>query len=256
MHLNRLIFLSMVFIGLAATADAQYTNRSSYTARPTQGYAQPTKPTQGYAQPTRSTQGYAQPTKTTQGYAQPTRTTTGSAPQARTTTSYVNKPSQAQTAEPQAKPTFRPRQPVTADADDELPSFDSLEGQQANNGAANAEGGEAVPPPPPPKGQIWIYLTNFKDEGGHSRYCSWEIVVQNRTDADLKDLSIKYKLGNAFSDIAVESLAAGATAVDKNGIYNSKCPEMKVSKPTELNAISCKLGPVNGKDCNSYFVVK
>ncbi|MBO4521316.1 MAG: hypothetical protein J5787_08940 [Alphaproteobacteria bacterium] len=240
MHLNRLIFLSMVFIGLAATADAQYTNRSSYTARPTQGYAQPTRSTQGYAQPTRST--------------------TGSAPQAKTTTSYVNKPSQATAPQqPQTAPTFRPRQPVTADADDELPSFESLEGQQANNGAANgegAEGTETTPPPPPPKGQIWIYMTNFKDEGGHSRYCKWEIVVQNRTDTDLKDLKIKHKLGNAYTQISVESVAAGASAISKTGIYNSKCPEMKVSKPTELNAISCKLGPVNGKDCNSYFVVK
>ena len=99
-------------------------------------------------------------------------------------------------------------------------------------------------------------MTGFKDEGGYAKYCSWDIVVQNRTDTDLDKIRVMYDLVGVRSQVIVKKLAAGSSTVIKKGIYSSKCEEMGRVKPANPIIEKCKLGTMIDSDCTPYLVIK
>ena len=231
MHLSRLVFFSAVFIGLSAAADAQYTSKTTSSGL------------------TSKTTTSASPKSVT--------ASASSATQANTYTKSAA-PTAAKTSATQARPVFRPRSQVVektvSDDDDELPSFERLEGKSTS--PTQQKSAEELPPPPPPKGEIWFYITNFAHNAGKSSslYCNWDVVIQNRTDADL-DLKVFFTLANVASQASVSGLKSNSSKVIKKGIYSSRCLEMALAKP-KIGVHKCKLGTVVDSACEAYIVIK
>ncbi len=245
---GRLILLFAVFIGISVPAKAQYTSKSAASSS---GYTQNTAQT---AQPA------AKPSAAPTSQAKQGNPYTGnSVPKAKT--SYTtNSNTTAPTA--QAKPTqavFRPRPqaPETASSDDdELPSFDALEGKKGSATGTN-QAAQNVPPPPPPKGEIWFYIADFayRDRTGKTMNCDWKVVIQNRTDTAITSLSLSYTLLDMISAAGVTKLAPNASTVINHAFYSPKCPAMSRIKP-KIGVTKCKFGPLTDQDCAKYLVVK
>ena len=224
MRFSRLFVFPLVFAAMTATAQAQYTSKST--------------------------------TKTTASKT-PTQATTKTNTQTTGTNPYTGSGTKTTAAAPAAKqqpaqPTFRPRpqqQPVAmpqTEGDDELPSFDALEKPVA--AAQGSAQGSNLPPPPPPKGEIWIYIADpsYRDLTGHTMNCSWKVVLQNKTNEEIKKLKITYTL---------TGVAANSSRVWDQGMFSEKCPAIIQSKP-KIKVISCQMGTVSDQGCMSYIVVK
>lgn len=227
MRFSRLFVLSLVFTGSALSAQAQYTSRSP-------------APAETAAKKTQTTA--AAPTTRTNPY-----TGTGAAPA-------------AQAAKPQqpAQPVFRPRpQPAAMPqaGDDELPSFDALEKPVA--AAQGSAQGSNLPPPPPPKGEIWFYTTNFsyRDLTGRTMNCTWKVVLQNKTDAEITQLQVVYTLLGEEIPASFSKVASNVSVVMTHGMFSEKCPAISQTKP-KVQVVSCKMGTAIGQDCSKYIVIK
>lgn len=227
MRFSRLFVLSLVFTGFALSARAQYTSKSAAPAGTT------AKKTVAAAAPAAKTNPY---------------TGTKAAPAARPA---ANRPQPAQQ-------TFRPRpqavMPQTA-GDDELPSFDALEKPVA--AAQSSAQGSNLPPPPPPKGEIWFYIaeTAYRDLTGLTMNCTWKVVLQNKTDTEIRSLKVVYNLLGEKIPADFSNVAPKSSVVIKHGMYSEKCPAISQTKP-KINIDTCKLGTVSGQDCSKYIIIK
>ena len=268
MRLGRLAFLLAVFIGISASAEAQYTSKSTTSSSGfTQSSGTTTQPAarQAVAPTAQARQGNpytgnsASAAKTTSSY---TTGSTSAATQAKTSFT-TNSATTSNTSAAQAKPTqavFRPRPQAAAPEkapsadEDELPSFEALEGKKGQTAGAAAQN---VPPPPPPKGEIWFYIADFayRDRTGKTMNCDWKVVVQNRTDTEIERLKISYTLLDLLTVADVKKLAPNASKVFNHAFYSPKCPAMSRIKP-KLTVAKCKFGPLADQDCAKYLVVK
>lgn len=240
MVFNRLFMLSLVFSGITLSAQAQYTSKSTTTTETTQK-----------SQKTVATTSTSSATTKTNPY-----TGNGSA----TAAQPVKK-------EQPARPTFRPRPqaasvPQTA-GDDELPSFEALENPTGSSKNTTAQGtaqdpnAPPPPPPPPPKGEIWFYTADFayRDLTGRTMNCTWKVVLQNKTDTEIKRLKIVYTVLGENNPMTFSKVAPNASVVKKHGLFSEKCPAISQSKP-KVKVVSCKMGTATGQDCLKYIVVK
>ncbi len=234
MRFSRLFVFPLVFAAMTATAQAQYTSKSTTT-----NTAASKTPTQAKTRTNTQTTG-------TNPYTGSGTKTTAAAPAAK---------------QQPAQPTFRPRpqqQPVAmpqTEGDDELPSFDALEKPVA--AAQGSAQGSNLPPPPPPKGEIWFYIANgkYRDSTGLTMHCTWEVVLQNKTDTPLQELHITYSILGENSPLRYSNIAPNGSKVNRHGIYSEKCPAITQSKP-KIQIVSCKLGTIIGQDCMKYIVIK
>lgn len=245
MRWGRLISISAVFIGLSVSADAQYTTKSASASS-------------GFTTKTTAARPVAETTSTTKANPYTGKANSGDAT---TTNSYTNSnkaaaaPTQA-TAPAQA--VFRPRpqeaQTASSDDDDELPSFDALEGKPTQKANVNAP---LLPPSPPPKGEIWVYITDFKyrDLTGSAMVCDWKVVVQNKTSATIEQMEFTYNLLDLGFFEYVYKLKSGETYTGEAGSPSKKCPSMTRAKP-KIIIKKCKLADIRNQDCMKYIVVK
>ena len=251
MRFGRLLIFSFALTGFAFSAQAQYTSRSTTTATGTTATktqtttsTAPTTNTNQYTKQTSSTNQYTKQASSTNQY---TKSTT--APAAPSTQQQQQQPTQA---------VFRPRpqpQPVAmpqATGDDELPSFDALEKKvTAAQGSAQ---GSNLPPPPPPKGEIWFYIVN-QDKMEIPVICTWKVVLQNKTDTEIKHLKIIYTLLGEKTPMIFSNIAPNASVVKRHGLYSEKCPALSQIKP-KIDVVSCKMGTATGQDCLKYIIIK
>ncbi len=213
MRLCRLAVLLAVFAGLSMPAAAQYTTKGA---------------TSGF---TSKSTGAAKTTT-----AAPTRT-------------------QAKPAAGQ--PVFRPRPkeetpPENTEEEDELPSFEALEGNSSGQAPQ-----ENVPPPPPPKGEIWVYLSGFeyRDLTGKTMNCSWKVIVQNRTDTPIDRLDLSYQVLDEEFILYVPQINPNSFSETGHAVYSPKCPAMAHVKP-KVSVTRCKLGTLVDQECFGYIVIK
>ena len=190
MHLGRLAVLCTVFIGASLSAEAQYTSKTTTSGFTTKTTAATTSPAP--VKPTNTNTTAARSNPYTGNRAAPAQAKTNSF----TTNSGTKTTPAAQANAAPTQAVFRPRPqaaPVSEADDDELPSFDVLEGTGGSNQGAQ---GSNLPPPPPPKGEIWLYITDFdyRDTTGMTMNCGWKAVIQNRTDTPISQLKLFYKL--------------------------------------------------------------
>ena len=284
MYLGRLAVLCTVFIGISVSAEAQYTSKSTSSS----GFMTKTTSAQPPSYTNSGAAGQARaaaPSYTNSGTAgqaraaAPSYTNSGAAGQARAAApSYTNSGvAQAKTAAPsytnsgaatpaqQAKtasqPVFRPR-PETAEPEaeaeeDELPSFDALEGGNADPALAQGQPQENLPPPPPPKGEIWIYVSDFeyRDLTGFTMNCNWKINVQNRTDTVIERLGIAYKILDINTNLYINSVQPGSSTTKGHALFDEKCPAMAHVRP-KVDVIECKMGTMVNQDCMNYIKIK
>ncbi len=256
MRFCRLLALSIAFAGLSVPVRAQYTSKSTTTATTTPtAAAKPAAPTNRYT------------SSTTAATAKPavnpyTGKTTAATPKTTAVNPYTGRTATTTPAAQQQRPVFRPRpQPVlpATGGDDDLPSFDALESNPAAKpaAAATAQGSNLPPPPPPPKGEIWIYIADFqyRDLTGLTMNCTWKLVTQNKTNADISKLEIKYSLMGDEFPLYIGKIPSNKSSVDIQGMYSSKCPALTQVKP-KVEVVTCKMGSVSGQDCAKYIVVK
>lgn len=229
MRFSRLFVLSLVFTGFALSAQAQYTSRSPTPAETA------TKTGTTTAAPAAKTNPY---------------TGTGAATAAPAAKQQQPQPAQA---------VFRPRpqpavMPQTA-GDDELPSFDALEKPVA--AAQGSAQGSNLPPPPPPKGEIWFYTTDFsyRDLTGRTMNCTWKVVLQNKTDTEIKQLKVVYTLLGEKIPSFFSKVAPNSSVVATDGMFSEKCPAISQTKP-KVEIVTCKMGTATGQDCSKYIVIK
>lgn len=267
MRFCRLLALSIAFAGCGVPARAQYTSKST-TATPAAATtaARPAAPATANRYTSSTTA-----TATAKPAANPyTGGTTAAAPKTtsanpytgRTTTAATPKTTAAAAAQ-QQRPVFRPRpQPVlpATGGDDDLPSFDALESAPSAArpaAAATAQGSNLPPPPPPPKGEVWVYIADFqyRDLTGLTMNCTWKLVAQNKTNADISKLEIKYTLMGDEFPIYLGKIPSNKSKVTIQGMYSSKCPALTQVKP-KVEVVSCKMGSVSGQDCSKYIVIK
>lgn len=224
MRLSRLAVLSLFLMSLSISANAQYTSKS-----------------------TRSSE-----TKT-----KSSETATQSKTNSFTTNSRKTSSAAGKKAPAQPQPSFRPRPQAAAQQkaaetnNDELPSFDVFENKET------ATTGENLPPPPPPKGEVWVYLADFKhsDLTGMTMTCNWKVIVQNRTDTPISRLSFTYHLLDLKFKLEVPSTKENSSFIQEHAVYNSKCPALARIKP-KVNVTKCKFGPLKDQECAEYIVVK
>ena len=256
MRFCRLLALSIAFAGLSVPVRAQYTSKSTTTATTTPtAAAKPAAPTNRYT------------SSTTAATAKPavnpyTGKTAAATPKTTAVNPYKGRTATTTPAAQQQRPVFRPRpQPVlpAAGGEDDLPSLDALESNPAAKpaAAATAQGSNLPPPPPPPKGEIWIYIADFqyRDLTGLTMNCTWKLVTQNKTNADISKLEIKYSLMGDEFPLYIGKIPSNKSSVDIQGMYSSKCPALTQVKP-KVEVVTCKMGSVSGQDCAKYIVVK
>lgn len=264
MRFCRLLALSIAFAGLSVPARAQYTSKSTAATTPATAARPAAAPANRYTAPTPAA-ATAKPT------ANPyTGKTTTAAPKTAAANPYTGRTTAAAPktatvpAAQQQRPVFRPRpqQPVlpATDGDDDLPSFDALEsGSSAAKPAATAatQGSNLPPPPPPPKGEVWVYIADFqyRDLTGLTMNCTWKLVTQNKTNADISKLEIKYTLMGDEFPLYIGKIPSNKSSVEIQGMYSSKCPALTQVKP-KVEIVACKMGSVSGQDCAKYIVVK
>lgn len=219
MRFGSLIVLLAFLMSVSMSANAQYTSKSTNSA--------------GFT--TKSAGTTAQPKAKTNSRQTPS----------------------AATKKAPAQASFRPRpQQTSAQAkapatnDDELPSFDVFE----NNGSTETAN---LPPPPPPKGEVWVYIADFKqsDLTGMTMNCDWKIIVQNRTDTPIDSMSLKYHLLDLQFTLKVPQTKEGSSFMKDHAVFNSKCPALARIRP-KVNVTKCKFGPLKDQECAEYIVVK
>lgn len=263
MRFCRLLALSIAFAGCGVPARAQYTSKSTAAATPATAARPAPAAANRYTSSTTAAKPAANPytggttaaaPKTTAANPYTGRTTTATAATPRTT---------AAPAAQQQRPVFRPRpQPVLppTGGDDDLPSFDALENAPSAARpatAATAQGSNPPPPPPPPKGEVWVYIADFqyRDLTGLTMNCTWKLVAQNKTNADISKLEIKYTLMGDEFPIYLGKIPSNKSKVTIQGMYSSKCPALTQVKP-KVEVVTCKMGSVSGQDCSKYIVIK
>ena len=220
MRLSRLAVLLTVFAGMSLPAAAQYTTRG--------GEAGSSVPR-----------------------------STDAAPAAGTASGFTSRSASKAKARPAAgQAIFRPRPkeetvPESTENDDELPSFEVLEGKTSGTPQEN------VPPPPPPKGEIWFYISGFeyRDLTGRTMNCIWKVVVQNRTDTPIKRMELSYQLLDVDFVVRLNPVEPNGSAVTAHAAYTPKCPAMSHVRP-KVGVIKCKMGPLTDQECLRYIIVK
>ena len=252
MRFGRLFVFCAVFCGMTAGANAQFTTKSNsgFTSKERTPAAAPAAPKASSYTHKNATAPAARP-------AAPAASPEKKNAAATNSFTTQTRPSEASAAKPAAapaKPMFRPRpqEPEAAEEDDELPSFDALEGKSAQT--ANPD----LPPPPPPKGEIWFYISDFtySDTTGMTMNCDWKVVVQNRTDTPIQKIKVSYSLLDSVSHVPIERVQPNGSLVKNRAAYTAKCPAMSRVKP-KVVVKKCAFGPLKTpEECQKYFVVK
>lgn len=258
MKLSRFAVLLAVFTGISVPAGAQYTTKaetSGFTTKTT-GAAK-TPATSGFT--ARTSGATAQPSAGTAKTPATSGFTTRSSGAAAQASAGTQKSAAKQAA---AQPVFRPRPQETPEpkineeVDDELPSFDALEGKNPAVAAAQGQT-EAPPPPPPPKGEVWVYIADFdyRDLTGMTMNCGWKVVVQNRTDATIERLDLAYQILDVNFIVYLNPTPPNSSQVTEQGLFSPKCPAMARLKP-KVTVKKCKMGTLVDQDCFNYISVK
>lgn len=121
----------------------------------------------------------------------------------------------------------------------------------AAQGSAAAQGSNL----PKPKGEIWVYVTDFKiDKVGRFPFCTLKRVLQNRTDTEIERLSIEFSWPGYTTEKVFTNIKPKASEVTGLALYTDTCPALN-SKP-QIKVKSCRMGPVYGTECEKYIIVK
>lgn len=237
MRFSRLFFLCAVFVMMSVSANAQFTTRSN------SGLTTKTGTSGSHAVKLNSPKTPAAASQTSGKSF-----TTNSRPAATAPTARA-----ASASAPQSVFRPRPQKSASDEEEDDLPSFDALEGKDTQ---ASKDAG--LPPPPPPKGEIWFYIANFKygDRTGITMHCEWKVVVQNRTDTPITNMKILYSLLDIEIAAYVNKTEPNGSMVVDHAFFTKKCPAMVGIKP-KIKVESCKMGGLSKpEECQKYIVVK
>lgn len=210
---------------------------------------------------------------------------------AKNTTSYTTQ----QYAKPTAvAPSFRPttaNPTSTTSNTDDLPSFNAMNNrqnkktgfaqpstnkaysgssatQQAPNFATTAtrqpvQATTATRQPvqelvPPPKGEVLVYMTNFKVielmSGGV--ICDFDVVVQNNTDQTLKSFGANIVLGKNEHLILMKNVAPSQYKIDGKRIQEPNCRSYQGQRPSSIKVRQCIIGATAGKACVPYIKLR
>lgn len=102
-----------------------------------------------------------------------------------------------------------------------------------------------------------MYIADFqyRDLTGVTMNCTWKLVTQNKTNADISNLKVKYTLMGEEMPIYLGKIPSNKSSVKIQGMYSPKCPALAQVKP-KVEVVSCKMGSVSGQDCAKYIIVK
>lgn len=218
MRSDRLFLFTVVFAGLACSAQAQYTSKST------------------------SSSGYTTNRKTTTQQHAPS-----------TSATFRPRPSATKETATPARRVITPAAKAAGSEtdDDELPSFSAFE-KSERKAAKN------VVPEPKGEVWFYIADFSYENVTGNPDFmnCQWKVVVQNRTDSKIGRYTIDYKLLDEEFSYDVGGLDAGGSRVSSHGTYSPKCPGLGQVKP-KVGVRNCDFGPLNKPEqCQKYLIVK
>lgn len=257
-------FFFLILALYCGSAQAQYTTKSTNKAPTTYQQTAPVvqQPVRPVAQPS-AARSYTNQQQPVAPVAQPTAvksytTQKKAAPQQN---QQVVRPTMYR---PVAAPAPSAAQQVSADGEDDLPSFDAFKKQQQakNTSTAPTQSGQVVNGNPAqqrpliiPKGEIWITRSGFENHeiNGGYKSCAWNIAIQNRTDTTIGRIRIEFKVGSDSNTYIIAGLKSG-DYLRKSNDSLGVCPSSDM-RPN-LKILSCKFGDVTGNKCAEYFVVK
>ena len=109
----------------------------------------------------------------------------------------------------------------------------------------------------PTKGEIWFYVTNYEldDVLPNSLMCSWDFVVQNRTNKGIKTMFLAGNLKSVFFQVRIPPLASGASKVMKLKFISQECPLLRTIKPA-MSKMQCQLDTASKEQCQQIIVLK
>ncbi|MCQ2914438.1 MAG: hypothetical protein MJ247_04515 [Alphaproteobacteria bacterium] len=179
------------------------------------------------------------------------------------------------------RPSFRPAEPNAAtnsDVDD-LPSFNAMNQrskpgyaqprtnnafsgssatQQRTAAATTAQQQPVQELVPPPKGEVLVYMTNYKviDLLSGGKVCDFDVVVQNNTDQTLTSFGANLVLGKNEHLILMKKIPPTKFKIDKKRIQEPDCDAYQGRRPNGLKVRQCIIGATAGKPCVPYIKLK
>lgn len=143
------------------------------------------------------------------------------------------------------------RRPVGAQGSAQGALQGSAQGDPDGAAQGSAQGSNL----PKPKGEIWVYVTDFKvDKVGRFTYCTLKRVLQNRTDTEIERLSMEFSWPSYTTEKVFTNIKPKASEVTGLALYTDTCPALN-SKP-QVKVKSCRMGSIYGTECEKYIVVK